>query len=175
MFTREWLSSQQNGNTPADKTKLYSQLQMIGKWSKQKIGTATSVSLFVLASCFAWQTPFEFTGAHDELQNSLFDSSGGGVLESLSILDAGKLLHHCGMSMLALFAMRKCSGKKLRSLWDRMASFNHQEKIDEVKFITMEFLLIGYIMLVSAATQPLACHTDLDAKIKMSADNSSAI
>ena len=27
-------------------------------------------------------------------------------------------------------------------------------------------------MLVSAATQPLACHTDLDSVVKMSADNS---
>ena len=151
------------------------------RWIVSKIGTATSTSLFIMGSSFWWQTPFATTALQGNLQSWAFPalvvnstSNATVIIHNEEDLDAGDTLKYMGMAMMVLFGLRKCSGKTLRKLWDDMASFNSKEKLDEVQFVSMEFLLIGYVMLVSAATQPMACHEDLDAVVKMSADNSIA-
>ncbi len=137
---------------------------------KGQLSRVVSWLLFIVGACFAWQTPFKTAALNNELHVQLWGEAEGSTWMGLEGSDA--LLRRLGMYMIALFALRNISGDKLRETWDNMASFNAEQKMDEVKFIAMEFLLIGYVMLVSAATQPMACHRDLDSKVKLSADNS---
>ena len=173
MFIKEWRSHDTQDATgdvnAAEKKPRCSKT----RWTR-KIPGLTSLLLFIVGSCFAWQTPFNTAAIHREVQTQLFDSgsAAGTIFTGLGMDGGDKVLYQTGMLMLILLALRSISGDKLRVYWDEMASFNASTKIDEVKFVAMEFLLIGYVMLVSAATQPMACHTDLDSKIKMSADNS---
>ena len=145
-------------------------LNKLGRWLHGQLTRACSWLLFILGASFAWQTPFKTAALNNELQVQLWGRAAGATWMGFDGPDA--LLRALGLAMIFLFALRNISGDKLRETWNNMASFNSQQKMDEIQFIAMEFLLIGYVMLVSAATQPMACHKDLDSKVKMSADNS---
>jgi len=168
VFTREWRRPKGDGSNTATTEPAKPKCCSL-RWFKGKLSTISSVLLFIVGSCFAWQTPFKTTALNNELQAQLWRGDG----TSWTGFDgADALLYRIGMFMIVLLFLRNISGDKLRDIWGDMASFNAQRKMDEVQFVAMEFLLIGYVMLVSAATQPMACHTDLDSKVKLSADNS---
>ena len=169
LFIKEWrpgtpVSDDSGGNHAGAKcTKCFRRI-------KGQLPKVSSWLLFIIGACFAWQTPFKTAALNNELQAQLWGEAEGAMWMGLDGADA--LLRRLGIFMIALFALRNISGDRLREQWDNMAHFNAEQKMDEVKFIAMEFLLIGYVMLVSAATQPMACHRDLDSKVKLSADNS---
>eukprot|EP01047_Picozoa_sp_COSAG01_P083533 COSAG01_NODE_17515_length_1144_cov_1.477512_2_plen_265_part_01 len=82
------------------------------------------------------------------------------------------LLVHIGMAMIVSLFIRLAS-ESYRKHWNNIGeAFNHDQKRNEIEFLLMSFLLVGYVMLVAAASQPLSCHEDLDETLVLAADNS---
>ena len=73
--------------------------------------------------------------------------------------------------MVLQLALREIS-EQLRAQWEKVSeSFKLEDKKREIEFFLMGYLQVGYVMLVSAAAQPLSCIRDLDGKLVLSADN----
>ena len=85
--------------------------------------------------------------------------------------DADTLLRHLGQAMVLQLALREIS-EQLRAQWEKVSeSFKLEDKKREIEFFLMGYLQVGYVMLVSAAAQPLSCIRDLDGTLVLSADN----